>query len=325
MKFQELGTNGPRVSVLGYGAMVLSPGVYQQVEEGASEQTLRAVLDSGITFIDTADIYGAGHNEQLVGRVIAGRRDEIVLATKFGGNSDESMNIHPGLGRPENVRRAIDASLSRLGTDYVDLYYLHRVDPETPIEDTVGAMAELVSAGKVRHLGLSEASAATIRRAHAVHPIAALQTEYSLFSRDPEREVIPVTQELGIGFVAYSPLGRGLLAGGVRGPQDLHEGDWRRRVPRFQGENLTTNIALVDQLREIADGLGITVAQLALAWLIERGTVPIPGTRTVANLQNNVAAADVDLSTDVVTRLDEIGPAVAGDSAEAGYLEQTNR
>jgi aryl-alcohol dehydrogenase-like predicted oxidoreductase len=235
------------------------------------------------------------------------------------------MNIHPGLGRPENVRRAIDASLSRLGTDYVDLYYLHRVDPETPIEDTVGAMAELVSAGKVRHLGLSEASAATIRRAHAVHPIAALQTEYSLFSRDPEREVIPVTQELGIGFVAYSPLGRGLLAGGVRGPQDLHEGDWRRRVPRFQGENLTTNIALVDQLREIADGLGITVAQLALAWLIERGTVPIPGTRTVANLQNNVAAADVDLSTDVVTRLDEIGPAVAGDSAEAGYLEQTNR
>ncbi|HVX43500.1 MAG TPA: aldo/keto reductase [Mycobacteriales bacterium] len=325
MQFRELGSNGPTVSALGYGAMVLSPGVYQEVDEAASERTLMAVLDSGVTFIDTADIYGAGHNEQLVGRILKDRRDGVVLATKFGGNSDESMNIHPGLGRPENVRHAIDASLARLGTDHVDLYYLHRVDPETPIEDTVGAMAELVTAGKVRHLGLSEASAATIRRAHAVHPIAALQTEYSLFSRDPEQDVIPVTQELGIGFVAYSPLGRGLLAGGVRGPQDLHEGDWRRRVPRFQGDNLTANVALVEQLREIADELGITVAQLALAWLIERGTVPIPGTRSIANLQDNIAAADVELSAGVLTRLDAIGRSVSGNSAEDGYLAQTNR
>ena len=323
MRYRPLGTNGPSVSTIGFGAMVLSPGVYHEVNDRESEATLEAALDSGVNFLDTADIYGAGHNERLVGRVIAGRRDQVVLATKFGGNSDESGATVPGLGRPDYVRKAIDASLGRLGTDHVDVYYQHRVDPTTPIEETVGAMAELVAAGKVGHLGLSEVSAATLRRAHTVQPIAALQTEYSLLTRDPEGEVLEACVELGTAFVAYSPLGRGLLGGVLRGAADLHPRDWRLgNSPRFQGDNLDRNLRLTDSLRELAAAEGIEVAQLALAWVLHRATVAIPGTRNADRARSNSAAADIDLDAETLRRLDDLIPvdAVAGARGDEAYL-----
>jgi aryl-alcohol dehydrogenase-like predicted oxidoreductase len=321
---RPLGGNGPRVSVIGFGAMVLSP-VYHQVRDEDSVRTLRAALDSGVNFVDTADIYGNGHNERLVGPVIADRRDQVVLATKFGGNSEEGRTI-PGLGRPDYVRQAIDASLRRLGTDHVDLYYQHRVDPTTPIEETVGAMAELVAAGKVRHLGLSEASPRTIRRAHAVHPIAALQTEYSLLTRDPERDVLGTCAELDIAFVAYSPLGRGLLGGLLRGAADLQSGDWRQGNPRFQGDNLDRNLTLVEPLRKLAEAKGIQVAQLALAWVLHRATVAIPGTRDAERARANSAAGDVELDEETLRRLDELlPPGVAGPRGDEAYLSRIDR
>jgi aryl-alcohol dehydrogenase-like predicted oxidoreductase len=297
-------------------------GVYGESDDSESEATLRRALDLGINLIDTANIYGDGRSEEIVGRVIEGRRSEVVLATKFGGGGGA------GLGKPEGIGGFLDASLARLRTDYVDIYYLHRVDPTTPIEETVGGMAELVRAGKVRHLGLSEAAAATIRRAQATHPIAAVQTEYSLFSRDVEADVLPTTRELGIGFVAYSPLGRGLLTGRYLRNDDLPQDDWRRSVPRFQGDNLDRNGRIVLQLQEIAEANGITVAQLALAWVLHQGDdiVPIPGTRRRENLEANAAAADVVISEQDLRTLDEIAsPAtVAGERGSTGYMDRVN-
>jgi aryl-alcohol dehydrogenase-like predicted oxidoreductase len=327
MRQRPLGKNGPSVSVIGFGAMVLSPGIYHEVNDRESAATLEAALDSGVNFIDTADIYGDGHNERLVGSVIAGRRDQVVLATKFGGNSDESGSTVPGLGRPDYVRKAIDASLGRLGTDHVDVYYQHRLDPTTPIEETVGAMAELVAAGKIRHLGLSEVSAATLRRAHAVHPIAALQSEYSLLTRDPEGEILDTCAELGTAFVAYSPLGRGLLGGALRGASDLRPGDWRLGNPRFQGDNLDRNLRLAESLRELAAAKGIEVAQLALAWVLHRATVAIPGTRNADRARANSAVADIDMDAETLRRLDDLIPpaAVAGARGDESYLRRVDR
>jgi aryl-alcohol dehydrogenase-like predicted oxidoreductase len=309
------------VSAIGFGAMSFA-GVYGESDDRESEATLRRALELGVTFIDTANVYGNGRSEEIVGRVIEHRRSDVVLATKFGGGGDT------GLGRPERIRPFLDASLARLRTDHVDVYYLHRVDPTTPIEETVGGMADLVRAGKVRHLGLSEAAADTLRRAHATHPIAALQTEYSLFSRDVEADVLPTTRELGIGFVAYSPLGRGLLTGRYRQPDDLPKDDWRQSVPRFRGENLDRNARMVQRLEEIAAARGITVAQLALAWLLHQSDniVPIPGTRRRENLEANAAAADVVLPEDVLRAIDEIASpaAVAGERGSTAYMDRVN-
>jgi aryl-alcohol dehydrogenase-like predicted oxidoreductase len=321
MQQRRLGREGPTVSAIGFGAMSFA-GVYGESDDTESEATLMRALDLGINLIDTANIYGDGRSEEIVGRVIEGRRSEVVLATKFGGGGGT------GLGKPEGIRGFLDASLGRLRTDYVDLYYLHRVDPVTPIEETVGGMADLVRAGKVRYLGLSEAAADTIRRAHATHPITALQTEYSLFSRDVEADVLPTTRELGIGFVAYSPLGRGLLTGRYLRNDDLPQEDWRRTVPRFQGENLDRNGRIVLQLQEIAEAHGITVAQLALAWLLHQGDdiVPIPGTRRRENLEANAAAADVVISEQDLKTLDEIASpaAVAGERGATWYMDRVN-
>ncbi len=319
MRYRKLGKEGLTVSAIGFGAMSLA-GVYGAAVDDESIATVQRALDLGITLIDTADVYGAGHSEELVGRAIRGRRDGVVLATKFGSGSRE----RGGNGRPEYVRQSIEGSLRRLNVDYVDLYYLHRVDFSTPIEDTVGAMAQLVKEGKVRHLGLSEAAPATIRRAHAVHPIAALQTEYSLFSREPELEVLPTLRELGIGFVAYSPLGRGLLTGQITRSQDLPEDDWRHSVPRFESQNLERNARLVEDVRKLADSLHLSPAQLALAWLLHQGQeiVPIPGTRHISNLEANAAAAGVDLDNGVVQTLSRItaAGAVAGERGSGDYM-----
>jgi aryl-alcohol dehydrogenase-like predicted oxidoreductase len=261
-------------------------------------------------FLDTADVYGSGRNEELVGRALRGRRDEVVLATKFGNIRGEDGSFRGISGKPEYVRSACEASLRRLGVEVIDLYYQHRVDPETPIEDTVGAMADLVRQGKVRFLGLSEAGAQTIRRANAVHPIAALQTEYSLWSRDPEQDILPTVRELGIGFVAYSPLGRGFLTGRFKTPEDLEPGDWRRNSPRFQGENFERNLQLVSAIETMAHSKNCTPGQLALAWVLAQGEdiVPIPGTKRVKFLEENVAAADLRLSNSELARLDKILP-----------------
>ena len=308
MKTRTLG-QGLVVSEIGLGCMGMSAW-YGETDEQESIATIHRALELGVTFLDTADIYGSefGENERLVGSAIAGRRDEVVLATKFA-NTGHGID-----GRPEYVRSAIDESLARLGVDHVDLYYQHRVDANTPIEETVGAMAELVAAGKVRHLGLSEASAATIRRAHAVHPITALQSEYSPWTRDPEHGVLDTCRELGIGFVAYSPLGRGFLAGRFSGPDDLAENDFRKRHPRFTGDNVVHNRRLAAQVRSIADAKGVTPAQVALAWVLSRGAdiVPIPGTKRRTYLEENAASVDVELTADEVAGLDEIGDA-AGD------------
>jgi aryl-alcohol dehydrogenase-like predicted oxidoreductase len=315
--------DGLAVSALGLGCMGMSE-FYGTTDEDESIRTIHRALDLGVTFLDTADMYGPFTNEELVGRAVAGRRDEAVLATKFGnvrGPNGERLGIS---GTPEYVREACDASLRRLGVDHIDLYYQHRVDPDTPIEDTVGAMAELVQAGKVRHLGLSEAAPETIRRAHAVHPITALQTEYSLWSREPEAEILPTTRELGIGFVAYAPLGRGFLTGHITSVDDLAENDFRCSDPRFQGENLQRNLAIGEKVREIATAKDATPGQVALAWLLSRGddVVPIPGTKRVRYLEENAAAADLELSADELAALEDVG-AAQGD--RYGDMSTVNR
>jgi aryl-alcohol dehydrogenase-like predicted oxidoreductase len=316
METRTLGTQGLTVSALGLGCMGMSE-FYGARDEDEAIATIHRALELGVTFLDTADMYGPFTNERLVGRAIAGRRDEVVLATKFGnvrGEQGERLGIR---GDADYVRKACDASLERLGVDHIDLYYQHRVDFETPIEETVGAMAELVDAGKVRHLGLSEASPRTIRRAHAVHPITALQTEYSLWTRDPEDEVLPTVRELGIGFVAYSPLGRGFLTGQIRSADDLAEDDFRRNHPRFQGDNFERNWDLLDEVRAIAREKGVADAQLALAWVLSRDddVVPIPGTKRRRYLEENVGAVDVELTDDELDRIEAAFPkgAAAGE------------
>jgi aryl-alcohol dehydrogenase-like predicted oxidoreductase len=290
---------------------------YGTADEGEAIATIHRAIELGVTFLDTADMYGPFTNERLVGRAIAGRRDQVVLATKFGNERNEDGSWVGINGRPEYVHKACDASLERLGVDHIDLYYQHRVDRNTPIEETVGAMKELVEAGKVRHLGLSEAAPETIRRAHAVHPIAALQTEYSLWERSPEDEILPTVRELGIGFVPYSPLGRGFLTGQIKSIDDLAEDDFRRRGPRFQGDNFQKNLDLVASVEEIASEKGVTPSQLALAWVLAQGedVVPIPGTKRVKYLEENVGAVDVELTEDDLRRIDEAFPkgATAGD------------
>jgi len=316
MESRRLGKQGLVVSPLGLGCMGMSE-FYGRADEDESIATLHRAIELGITFLDTADMYGPFKNEVLVGRAIYDRRDRVVVATKFGNERRPDGSFVGINGRPEYVRSACDASLKRLGVDRIDLYYQHRVDPTVPIEDTVGAMAELVRAGKVRHLGLSEAGPRTIRRAHAVHPITALQTEYSLWSRDPEDEVLPTCRELGIGFVAYSPLGRGFLTGRFRRVEDLPAGDFRRTSPRFQGENFKRNLDLLDRIRDMAARRGVKPSQLALAWVLSRGgdVVPIPGTTSRAHIEENAAATAIQLTPEELRQIDEIAPrgAAAGE------------
>jgi aryl-alcohol dehydrogenase-like predicted oxidoreductase len=329
MEQRTLGQLGPRVSAIGLGCMSLGiADIYTSSvhDDDAAVALIRRALDLGVTFLDTADIYG--DSELKVGIAIKGRRPDVVLATKFGFvqsdvGSEERLN-----GRPEYVRQACDRSLQRLGVDDVDVYYLHRVDPNVAIEDTVGAMADLVRQGKVRHLGLSEVSAATLRRAHRVHPIAAVQTEYSLFSREPEDDILPTLRELGVALVAYSPLGRGFLAGRFRTLDDLSPDDWRRRNPRFQGGNFERNVALADRVREMAAVKGCTPAQLALAWLLTRPEViPIPGTSSVERLTENAGAVGVNLTREEIDEIDQLSPkgAVAGARYHASGAALLNR
>ncbi len=328
METRNLGSQGLAVSALGLGCMGMSE-FYAGADERESIATLHRALELGVTLLDTADMYGPFKNEELVGRAIRDRRDRVVLATKFGNERTPEGGWVGVNGKPEYVRRACDASLRRLGVDRIDLYYQHRVDPTVPIEDTVGAMAELVRAGKVRFLGLSEAAPATIRRAHRVHPISALQTEYSLWSRDPEDELLPTVRELGIGFVAYSPLGRGFLTGRFRRFEDLAPDDYRRQSPRFQGENFGRNLRLVERIRELAADRKVGAAQLALAWVLARGkdVVAIPGTTTRKHLEENVAAAALALSKDELARIDAVAPkgAAAGDRYHAQGMTTVNR
>jgi len=302
---------------------------YGTADESEARATIARALELGCNFLDTSDMYGPHTNERLVGSAIAGvRREEVFLATKFGIKllKDDDLIRRVIDGRPEYVREACDASLERLGVDHIDLYYQHRVDPSTPIEDTVGAMAELVAAGKVRHIGLSEASAATIRRAHAVHPITAVQSEYSLWTRDVESEVLPALQELGIALVAYSPLGRGFLSGRFSSPDELEENGYRRYGPRFTGENLKQNLRLAERVKELAQEKGITPGQLALAWVLHRGehVVPIPGTKRVSYLEENLAAADIELSEAEVERIAQAVPAPAGDRYDEMGMRTVN-
>jgi aryl-alcohol dehydrogenase-like predicted oxidoreductase len=317
MQKRYLGKCGPLVSALGLGCMGMSE-FYGSRDDAESIATIHRAVELEMTFLDTADVYGYGDNETLVGKAIRGIRDQIFLATKFGIVRDKANPHVRGVsGKPEYVRQCCDASLKRLGVDTIDLYYQHRVDPNTPIEETVGAMAELVSAGKVRHLGLSEAGPATIRRAAAVHPIAALQTEYSLWTRDPEDEVLPTTRELGIAFVAYSPLGRGFLTGQYKRFEDLASDDYRRFSPRFQGENFQKNLDLVARVEAIAAEKECTPSQLALAWLLARGEdiVPIPGTKRRKYLEENAEATKVTLGPDDLQRIDEVAPQGAASGA----------
>jgi aryl-alcohol dehydrogenase-like predicted oxidoreductase len=327
MEQRKLGNQGLAVSTLGLGCMGMSE-FYGSADERESIATIHRAIELGVRFLDTADMYGPFRNEELVGRAIRDRRDQVVLATKFGNERKPDGTFVGINGRPEYVRAACDGSLKRLGVERIDLYYQHRVDPTVPIEDTVGAMAELVKAGKVRWLGLSEAAPKTIRRAHAVHPISALQTEYSLWSRDPEDELLPTLRELGIGFVAYSPLGRGFLTGRYRKPEDLPEGDFRRNAPRFQGENFRKNLDVVDKVHELAREKNVKPSQLALAWVLARGEdlVPIPGTTTRAHLEENVAAASIALGPDDLARIDAVAPrgVAAGERYPAASMKAVN-
>jgi aryl-alcohol dehydrogenase-like predicted oxidoreductase len=325
METRTLG-QGLSVSAIGLGCMGMSE-FYGDGDDQESIAVIHRALELGVNFLDTADMYGPFTNEELVGRAIAGRRDEVVIATKFGnvrGPNGERLGVR---GDAEYVHQACEGSLQRLGVDHIDLYYQHRVDPDTPIEETVGAMKELVQEGKVRHLGLSEAAPATIRRAHEVHPITALQTEYSLWSRDPEEEILPTVRELGIGFVAYSPLGRGFLSGQIQSPDDFAPDDFRRTNPRFQGENFQRNLELVERVKEIAAEKGVTPGQLALAWLLHQGDdiVPIPGTKRVKYLEENVAAADIELSEEDLARIDEAAPAGAAAGDRYPDMSPVNR
>jgi aryl-alcohol dehydrogenase-like predicted oxidoreductase len=324
MKTRKLGNTGLVVSTVGLGCMGMSE-FYGPSDEMESMATIHRALSLGVTLLDTADMYGVGKNEELVGRAIRGCRDRVILATKFGnvrGASGEFLGVN---GRPEYVKRACEASLRRLGVEHIDLYYQHRVDPNTPIEDTVGAMAELVHEGKVRFLGLSEAAPSTVRRASEVHPIAALQTEYSLWSREPEGEILGTCRQLGIGFVAYSPLGRGFLTGRFKTQEDIPQDDWRRRHPRFEGDNFKRNLHLAETVRQIAEEIGCTPAQLALAWVLAQGQdiVPIPGTKHPRYLEENLGALNVHLTDGQLRRLDEAFP--VGVPAGERYPEQGMR
>jgi aryl-alcohol dehydrogenase-like predicted oxidoreductase len=326
METRKLGSQGLKVSELGLGCMGMSE-FYGTADEGEAIATIHRAIELGVTFLDTADVYGPFTNEELVGKAIAGRRDEFVVATKFGnvrGEQGEFLGID---GSSEYVRSACEGSLRRLGVETIDLYYQHRVDVETPIEETVGAMADLVQEGKVRYLGLSEAASDTIRRAHAVHPISALQTEYSLWSREPEAEILPTVRELGIGFVAYAPLGRGFLTGRIRSVDELDEKDFRRRGPRFQEENLQHNLELVEQVEAIAQEKGVKASQIALAWVLARGDdiVPIPGTKRRSYLEENAAAAEIELTPDELERLEQAFPAGAAAGDRYPDMSSVNR
>ncbi len=313
MRHINLGTL--RVSRIGLGTMGMSTAYTGAGSDDAeSIRTIHRALDLGVTLIDTAEVYGPFTNEELVGRAISGRRDQVVLATKFGMLSHTGGGPGPLNSSPANIRLALEGSLQRLGVDAIDLYYQHRVDPNTPIEDTVGALAELVAAGMIGHIGLSEAGPDTVRRAHAVHPIAALQSEYSLWTRDPEARTLPVLRELGIGFVAYSPLGRGFLTGEMRSIDDLDDTDFRRANPRFTGDNFQRNLSSADEVQSVADEVGCTPAQVSLAWLLAQGDdiAPIPGTKRVSRVEENVAADDIRLTTGQLSRLDRITPAAGG-------------
>jgi len=328
MRTRQLGKNGPRVSALGLGCMGMSE-FYGPHDAAESTATILRALDLGMMFLDTADVYGRGENEKLVGKTIRGRRQEVFLATKFGNVRDESGRFVGVNGHPEYVRKACDDSLCRLGVEEIDLYYQHRVDPQVPIEDTVGAMSELVRAGKVRHLGLSEAAAETIRRAASVHPIAALQTEYSLWTRDVEKEILATCRELGIGFVAYSPLGRAFLAHQIRKLDDLDPSDWRRNSPRFQGDNLIRNLELARRLGAIAGKKGCTPAQLALAWLLAQAEdiIPIPGIGRRSHLEENLRSVEIELTPEDLRQIDAAAPvgAAAGDRYPEPAMKAVNR
>jgi aryl-alcohol dehydrogenase-like predicted oxidoreductase len=318
---------GLEVSRIGLGAMSMSG--YYNIGAGSDSESTRTIhraLDLGVTHLDTAEIYGPYLNEELVGRAIKGRRDQVVLATKFGIVSHSGGGAGVLDSSPANIRIAVEGSLRRLGTDHIDLYYQHRVDPKTPIEDTVGALAKLVTEGKIRYIGLSEAGAATIRRAHAVHPIAALQTEYSLWTRDPEIELLPLLRELGIGFVPYSPLGHGFLTGEIRSPDQLSDDDWRKTNPRFTGENFKRNLRIVDEVHAIASEAGATLAQVAIAWLLTQGDdiAPIPGTKRVARVEENIASYRVTLSSEQIERLNHLTPAI-GERHDEGNMAVVNR
>ena len=328
MNTRMLGRSGLEVSALGLGCMGMSE-FYGAIDEAEAVDTIHRAIELGVTFLDTADIYGSGHIETLVGRAIAGTRDKVLLATKFGNVRGADGSFIGINGQPDYVRAACEASLKRLGVDVIDLYYQHRVDPDTPIEDTVGAMAELVTQGKVRYLGLSEAGPETVRRAAAVHPIAALQSEYSLWTREPEGEIFDTVRALGIGFVPYSPLSRGFLTGQITKIADLDEDDWRRKGPRFQGESFQRNLDVVEQVKAMAEDKGCTPAQLALAWVLAQGKdiVPIPGTKRRRYLEENVGALDVRLTKEDLDRLDSIAPmgAASGSRYPEAAMKALNR